>query len=247
MHWDEVFANVGAIAAAGAVTDIAAVADKAARDIGFCSVGYTYLGETGLGKAGETPPDIPVYFSTHAPGWADAYCSAGLWRDDPVLAAVGTRLRPFRPLQEDFGVLNARARDALYSLAAFGLTDEIATPIRGGRAGDGLMSFACDGADLFDDRAFAMLEPRVALIAGAVHARMSSLVAGDVPQDALTPAQRECLRWAALGKTSGEAAVILGVNDVTVRRHNMAAMKRLGAVTVAQAVAQALTRKLIAL
>lgn len=242
MKWDDVFESVGAIAATGTVTDIAAAADRAARAVGFCSVGYTYLGEPG-----DAAPENPLYFSTHAPGWADGYSGAALWRDDPVVAAVRTRLRPFRPLREDFGALSARARAALYSLTDFGATDEVAAPIRGGRAGDGLMSFARDELTALDDRAFAAIEPQVALIAGAVHARMSSLIAGEEAEPALTPAQRECLRWAALGKTSGESAVILGVNEVTVRRHNAAAMKRLGAVTVAQAVAQALTRKLISL
>ena len=46
----------------------------------------------------------------------------------------------------------------------------------------------------------------------------------------LTRRQRECLRWTALGKTSGEIAGILGLSEHTINNYLASAAEKLGAV-----------------
>ena len=53
----------------------------------------------------------------------------------------------------------------------------------------------------------------------------------------LSPRERECLLWSALGKTTKEIASILDLADSTVNEYIAGAMKKLGATTRAQAVA----------
>lgn len=53
----------------------------------------------------------------------------------------------------------------------------------------------------------------------------------------LTPRERECLLWSALGKRSKQIAAILGISQATVNEYIASAMKKLKADTRAQAAA----------
>lgn len=66
-------------------------------------------------------------------------------------------------------------------------------------------------------------------------------------ESALTARERECLIWAAQGKTSWETARILDVAEVTVNFHLKNVVKKLGVANRVQAVAQAVTNGLIEL
>jgi len=74
-------------------------------------------------------------------------------------------------------------------------------------------------------------------------------VAQTLPLDEslLTGRERECLIWAAQGKTSWETARILDVAEVTVNFHLKNVVKKLGVANRVQAVAQAVTDGLIEL
>lgn len=59
------------------------------------------------------------------------------------------------------------------------------------------------------------------------------------PIDNLTVRERECLKWAAAGKTNSEIGQILGISENTIRFHFKNTFRRLGVHTRAQAVAVA--------
>lgn len=58
----------------------------------------------------------------------------------------------------------------------------------------------------------------------------------------LTPRERECLRWAAAGKSEWEISQILGISEHTSEKHLLNAKTKLGAVNRVQAVAEAIRR-----
>lgn len=62
---------------------------------------------------------------------------------------------------------------------------------------------------------------------------------------ALTSRERDCLSWAAEGKTAWETSVILGIAEATVIFHIENAKKKLGAKTTTQAVAIAVKNKFL--
>jgi LuxR family transcriptional regulator len=64
-------------------------------------------------------------------------------------------------------------------------------------------------------------------------------------QVTLTQREQECMRWAALGKTTSEIAIILDRSPETVRLHIKNSFTKLNATNRAQAVANALDRGLI--
>ena len=63
----------------------------------------------------------------------------------------------------------------------------------------------------------------------------------------LTAKEKECLVWAARGKSSAEIAVIIALTPRGVNFRFTSAIKKLGAVNRTQAVALALERGLISL
>lgn len=63
----------------------------------------------------------------------------------------------------------------------------------------------------------------------------------------LTSREAECLRWAAAGKTAWEISGILAVSERTVVAHTENAKRKLGARTLPQAVATAISRRLISI
>ena len=58
----------------------------------------------------------------------------------------------------------------------------------------------------------------------------------------LSPRERECLLWAARGKTFAEIAAILGLAFGTVKAHLDVARYKLGSASLAQATAAAMAR-----
>ena len=58
----------------------------------------------------------------------------------------------------------------------------------------------------------------------------------------LTPRERECLKWAAEGKSEWEISQILGISEHTSEKHLLNAKFKLGAVNRVQAVAEAIRR-----
>ncbi|MBO1113660.1 helix-turn-helix domain-containing protein [Bordetella petrii] len=66
-----------------------------------------------------------------------------------------------------------------------------------------------------------------------------------MPAKPLSNRERDCLHWSALGKTSWEISVILGVSERTVNFHIGNACSKLGVYNRRAAVAVALSQGLL--
>jgi DNA-binding CsgD family transcriptional regulator len=85
------------------------------------------------------------------------------------------------------------------------------------------------------------------IIAHIIHSKASVLATGK-PRDysaKLTPRERECLTWCAVGKTSEDIATILGISEGVVRIHLQSAQHKLDCLNRTHTVAKAITHKLI--
>ena len=87
--------------------------------------------------------------------------------------------------------------------------------------------------------------PMVAMIAALFHEHYQRRHVAEPELRTLSARERECLRWAACGKTSWETSMILSISESAVKKHLAAAAAKLGALTRTQAVAVALSRGLI--
>lgn len=70
--------------------------------------------------------------------------------------------------------------------------------------------------------------------------RMDARLLGELPADALSDRERECLHWVAEGKTTDEVALIVGVTANTVNSYIANAIQKFGAANRAMAIAAAI-------
>lgn len=223
------------IARAADVETIAGAAADALAAFGAASVTYL-MHRPPAGHAGDPP-----HFGAHRADWAADYRAGERWRDDPAVIAVRNRVSPFGWRALDDGSLSRRQRETLHSLMSdYGLADGVTAPVTGPGDTAGTLNASIEAGMGADAR--AQLEIALGAIGAATQERVAALLLErrDHPAAAaLTPTQREIVQWMAFGKTSGDVAEILGVNEVTVRRHLAEARARLRCATTAQLVGRA--------
>jgi DNA-binding CsgD family transcriptional regulator len=85
------------------------------------------------------------------------------------------------------------------------------------------------------------------VLAHTIHAKAMTIATGSAPdyKAKLTPRERECLTWSAVGKTSEDVATILGISEGVVRIHLQSAQHKLNCLNRTHTVAKALAHKLI--
>ncbi len=85
----------------------------------------------------------------------------------------------------------------------------------------------------------------VSAVSGMVTAHLRTGASAEAPKAELTRRERECLLWAAEGKTTWEIALILCITGRTVNFHLQNAARKLVVVNRQQAVARAVALGLI--
>jgi DNA-binding CsgD family transcriptional regulator len=85
---------------------------------------------------------------------------------------------------------------------------------------------------------------RVHILASYFHQRVRGVLAQQMASrhNVLTPRERECLLWAACGKTAWETSRILKIAERTVKFHLANASRRLDTANTTHAVARAILR-----
>lgn len=175
-------------------------------------------------------------------GWAET------WRQyeehDPYYHACFNGTLPFdwRNVQES-DRLKPMEREAWRYLADFGLARGMTIPIHLPDGKFAVVSGIVDRPTADWDRMFSDYYDSMFQL---THIFNDMLVERDfvnevemAEQSILSPRERECLRWAARGKTSPEIAMILNRSVDTVRLHIKNAMLKLDASTRTHAVAKA--------
>lgn len=139
--------------------------------------------------------------------------------------------------------LNAKEREAWKYLADFGLARGMTIPIHlpGGKFA--VVSSIVDKSDADWSAIYEANYENMFHMSHIFHDTITDRGFADQVDVAipniLSPRERECLRWAALGKTSPEIAMILDRSVDTVRLHIKNAMLKLDASTRTHAVAKA--------
>lgn len=169
-------------------------------------------------------------------GWTERYGEAGHHRHDPLARHCMTT-------SEVFGwseippalVANAKAQQVVAEAAAFKLNDGLCVPLHTALGVGGL----------------SLAGERVELPPGARHmvkllAFQACLAIERLPDQAgprparLSTRERDVLSWTALGKTSHEIGVILGISSHTVGEHLRHVRRKLCTTNNAQSVAEGL-------
>jgi LuxR family transcriptional regulator len=183
-----------------------------------------------------------LILSNHDRSFLDPFLSSGMWRGGIFIRhaeTIGRLSVPWRVTPEID--LSDEDRRILEFRAAHGVVAGCSLSFRGyitqGRAGMGL----CASRDIDQDGVEAIWErhgPLIEVLSVAFHLRVASLPL-DLPGRALSPRQREVLRWASDGMTVQEIAQRMGLAGPTVEKHLRLARVALGVQTTTQAVLKA--------
>jgi DNA-binding CsgD family transcriptional regulator len=210
--------------------EASAVADRFqifAGQLGFSSVACFKVPDPGEAL------DQCVYMSTRPKDWMEHYTARDYVRFDPLIQHLSNATQPFR-WSEIFGRPSKEpiARKIQQERFAFGLRDGVVVPIHGARGYSAAVSFACE-SDWSQNNQTVLVTASI-----VAHNRLLTLLREKQRSiDPLTARERECLKWAAEGKSDWEIGKILNVSRKTINFHIERAKRKLGVRTRIQAIA----------
>lgn len=187
-----------------------------------------------------------LVFSGFPQAWVDRYLGENYFDRDPVMAhAVQSSL----PLSWDEDFFTRQQCGGIWEEAAsHGLRHGLSFPVHEGRGLAGVFTMTRDRPLDLAGLELANLFGHAQFLAGLIHQNVTKTeLVHAVPEAAieLTDRERECLRWAADGKTAWEIGQILRIAERTAIFHLNNCTSKLGAVNKTQAVVRAMTLGLL--
>lgn len=189
-----------------------------------------------------------VIISGYPADWWDRYQERGYMGIDPVVHhTTSSQTVPlvWNDIDPNAHPHSRQVRAFMQEAADFGLASGVSFPVHGQHGECAILSLASnDPHEKSRDRIIQSM-PYAQLLAGYIH-EAARRVFDDtdvmVARPALTARERECLLWAAEGKTSWDTAHILDISERTVLFHLQNAAHKLNVNNRAQAVARAVAQ-----
>jgi LuxR family transcriptional activator of conjugal transfer of Ti plasmids len=214
---------------------------KTAADRFAARLGYRWFAYLGF-----SDPALKV-LSSYPVSWARQYIEQRYEGIDPVVGLARSSQRSFQWDRRTLRLPSTSQQRFFAEAAKFGIHSGATVPIRGGfgrfaaftLAGNRDASLEVRSTEVMDTLQLAGLYYHAHVYAKL---QLGLTRLADAP---LTQRERQCLSWAARGKKMPETAKILGITTRTVVFHLENARSKLGASTVAQAVAEATHRGLV--
>jgi LuxR family quorum-sensing system transcriptional regulator CciR len=200
-------------ALAGALADVS-------RDLGFRYFALTHHVDVRRSSAA-------IRIHNYPDGWAEWFDDQALGATDPVHRATNVTSVgfPWSKLPEMIA-LTDKDRRVLELARREGIGEGFTVPAHVPGEAHGSCSFACVTGERFADEHLALLQLVGAYAFEAARGmRRRRFSSGPI---LLTDRQRECVMWAARGKSDWEIARILGVSEATVGEHLRHAYQRYG-------------------
>lgn len=247
---------VTSIESARSIEELKSIMHREVQRNGFHSFGFMHT---------ETGRETKTFFATSTTqGWVDDYIGNNFAKDDPCAVHAKRTNLPFSwsdtPLPLRRGVRNPAARRIMDAAADHSFRDGLVVPCHytdalGRHYSSSAVAYWTDDVGLFQ-RVMRKREYRfefqLVMIYWATRA-MNLLAEGrlthrdpidaegqPLERDVLTDRERDCLIWAAKGKTVAETAVILTISRETVVSHLSNAQRKLNCSNKTHAVATAL-------
>ena len=174
--------------------------------------------------------------------WQDHYQAKGYDRVDPVISHCAKHSVPIT--WDDQLFAKPQAAKVYRDARDFGLVSGVTFPIHGPGVEVALLSLVSARPVGHTTPDLAVLFAQGHLFACYLHEAIQNLAvrSAQAPanQKSLTEREKQCLLWAAVGKTSWEIAKILNISERTTVFHFTNAAVKLGAVNRRQAVVRAI-------
>jgi LuxR family transcriptional regulator, quorum-sensing system regulator SolR len=185
------------------------------------------------------------FLSGYPPRWLERYLALDYFKEDPIVRHAESSTLPALWGDQRF---HARASAGFWEEArSFGLSAGVSFAVHEQPAATGIFSLARDRSLDLPPAELAALVGRAQIFASLLHHAVSRI---DLPrllpgQDiTLTAREKECLKWAAEGKTAWEIGQILSISERTAVFHLNNMMQKLGASNRTQSIVRAVALKL---
>ncbi|MEZ5923422.1 MAG: autoinducer binding domain-containing protein [Hyphomicrobiaceae bacterium] len=191
--------------------------------------------------AGRSRRPLTVVASSFPSSWSQGWDDANAIDDDPVIAEAKMSGKSFLWSQAWLR-RHATSASAIARARAHGIVDGFAAPMMATRQELPIVMMA-GGAPALD----ACAQSALTLASTAIHRCMSTLdstIRG--ARVRLTDRERQCLSWAAAGKSDWEIGQIVALSAKTVNYHIENAKRKSGVQTRVQAIVEALRSGVIA-
>ena len=191
--------------------------------------------------ARQGPPEL-VIDGTYPQAWLQRYQELQWVTRDPVVQHCR---QSAVPLTWHRGRFSEPDSQRLFDEAsAYGVSAGVATSLRGAGGGQPmLLSAACDAhASARTESWLQSITPAIHLLSSYTYEALRRLDATPMAQEVrLTAREKECLEWAAAGKSSWETSRILQCSEATVNFHIRNIVQKLNVSNRRQAVVRALS------
>jgi LuxR family quorum-sensing system transcriptional regulator CciR len=168
-----------------------------------------------------------VRIHNYPAGWAEWFDEQSLGSSDPVHRASNVTSVGFHwSSLADMIVLTQQDRKILELARKEGIGDGFTVPAHVPGEAHGSCSFACEAGERLAEDSLPLLQ-LVGAFAFEAARRMRRMRVSPGPVQ-LTDRQRECVIWAARGKSDWEIAKVLGLSEATVGEHLRHAYERYG-------------------
>lgn len=202
--------------------------------------GFDFFLVTGLPEPGGNLED-EILLNAWPRDWFDHYIQQNYIHSDPVAHECSVTTHPFS--WREVHVDSRRwplGKQILDEATEYGMPNGLCVPIFGLHGFQSAVTLAGDDIDLS-----AQTRASVHLASIYAHGRARALLVAEKRNAQLRPIalsgrERECLTWAAAGKSSWEISQILCLSENTVTGYLKAAARKLGCVNRTQAVAEAI-------
>jgi DNA-binding CsgD family transcriptional regulator len=221
--------------------ELCCVVEKLARQMGFEKFVYALTIRTPSLKAQE------YLLSGYPPEWIKRYLAGDYFSIDPVVRHAQNSSLPI--IWNENPAEPKVICDFWEEARAFGLAAGLSLSVHEQPGITGVFSLARDKAFDLEGQDLAALIGRAQMLASVLHHAVFRI---DLPKllfpegNALfTIRERECLKWAADGKTAWEIGKILGIAERTAVFHVNNIVQKLGAANKTQAIVRAFALNLL--
>jgi LuxR family transcriptional activator of conjugal transfer of Ti plasmids len=215
------------------------VATRVTQRLGFRWFAYLRMAE-----------EKPTLISSYPKSWTSRYFNLKYQHLDPVVQRARREHDLFNWGGSAPKPSGTREQRRFFDEAmTFGITSGVTVPIRCGFGGMAAFTLASDERAGTQEGHLPESPDAIQLVGLYFHTHVAARLGAvfDQPDagDVLTQRERQCLAWAARGKTVADTAILVGIAPRTVVFHLENARHKLGATSIAQCVAEALRRRLL--
>ncbi|MGF1614684.1 MAG: autoinducer binding domain-containing protein [Gammaproteobacteria bacterium] len=235
---------IGSAIRAETLEDLHSTCSKVCEALGFDYFLYGAQFPTSLIK-----PQVAI-ISGFPSQWWQHYKACGYMKIDPTLTHCAKRLTPL--LWKDIGVRKEDtpplARQLMIEAQDHGLKSGVSFPAHAGGGESAILSLVSQDEHKTAEARIINALPTGQLITGYIHESARRIFANKalpIAKAQLTPREKECLLWAAEGKTTWETAQILNISERTVVFHIQNASLKLNVSNRQHAIARAVSQALI--